>query len=271
MRGLYGVANHNPHAVATLLQSLGYKPKLLGFGETSLTGADVYLVPSVSQFLRHREALNKKRCKAVVFDSPVLLEYLKPIVMLDVGKKRASYLYSFTPLDRNHVKEVFETDEKISVSHETVEVIPTILNAVTVSALNPILNFLYSVTNSDSRFKYQAIIYEWIASEDSIKLLKQRLLKLMRKKEPTATMKTLCAYFSSTQGLNIRRAVIEILSLRQSKKPVNYKALYKKYQVEPFDVKYLIRAIRKQKNVKIGIDQTLNGIHQTRKVERATV
>ncbi len=146
MRALYGLGNHNIYQVQEVFRhnAKDIKLQVLGFDGEVKPKADVILVPTVSLFTKHRKPLNETKAVVFIFDTPVLLEYLKPIQVLDV-KKLASFRYVFTDLHKDALLATLKSEGSVKVEQSTVDVIPRLLNATFPSIMKPILNFLYSI------------------------------------------------------------------------------------------------------------------------------
>ncbi len=276
MKDILGISNNNIFGVYQTIKNCvdnlddkeqaKYRVQSLGFSEAPKSGATIILVPTVARFLKQIDALNASNAIVLVFDTPVLLEYLKPIKLLDC-KKKASYLYQFVELTTDKLMTTINTGftgKRMQVESQTIDVIPTILNSVHGSILNHILTFLYSVPNTDKRYQYQNIIYSWIQSQDDVDHLEIKLKTLMKKKSVGFTK--FIEYMKSDITANTRAAIKEIFELKAKKKPIMYKRISSVHQVNEFDLKYLLKAIRKANNfIDYGEGHPLEEMFNTRK------
>ena len=268
---LFGIATNNIFNVQRSLLLLNPKLRIQVVGFDDLPkDADVHLVPTTAKFLKVRHQLEELTSKVFVFDTPVLLEYLKPIRVLDVAKKTKTFKYGFHTLTPAILQEALdEKFKKQLVTKEAIDVIPTFLSQTQGSILSHILTFLYSVPKTDRRLKYQRMIYDWFQSEDSVVTLASKLSK-----KPNKAVTKLTNFLESSLAQNARKALQHIAQEKATKKSVPLDKVAKKFGVDLFDIKYVLKAIRKAANIQdfnegLGLTEVFH-TRQQQKVAHAT-
>lgn len=257
MYALFGVSNTSIFDFAQNLKGwveeagheiAPYRPTLLGFDQEwpeDIKG--IVLVPTVSLFLQRLPLLEEAKAVVFVFDAAIQLEYLKPIEILDLLEKRQSFVYRFKPLDGievvHKIVQARKHRESIEVEQATLDVIPRLLSETKSSLLSPILTFLYGVKDTSKRHEYQKTIYGWMKSTSAVKTLIDRL------PEGKAAVR-LKEFFESEVGVNTMKAVREMVAAKSEGKQANAEKLAKKYDLTPFDLRYLNAAMNKAENVK---------------------
>jgi hypothetical protein len=241
------------------LDAAPFRPTLLGFEEAwpeEIKG--VVVVPTVALFLQHLPQLIRSKAVVFVFDTAVLLEYVKQMPILDLLEKRQSFMYRYKPLDGHEVVRLIvaaRTERThVEVSKQDVQVIPTLLGATKSSLLTPILNFLYSTKNTNQRTDYQRAIYGWMRADRPITALTEQL------PEGKATNLLIEFLVNDEVGKNTVTAVREMVATRASGKQVNIDKLAKKYDLASFDLRYLQTTMQKSDPIptkaKAGAEET---------------
>ena len=253
MKILYGITNNNICTVAQYIEDwkktlpedrkARLVTQVLGFEDDTLKkGIKVLLVPSTSVFTKNLTLINNANAVVFVFDAAVRCEYLQPIQMLDVQSKTSSYSYTFRSIDSTYIIEKLRSGlvlpNNVHVSTNTVKVIPAMLDQVRgKSLMQPILTYLYKISDTDKRYRYQAIILKWLVSSDSLIELKKQLPD-HNQPQTLALIKCL----ETPPGIEGRQAIKEVLELRKTGKAVLYDKLAKKYpNIDTFDVRYILR------------------------------
>ena len=260
MRGLLGVCNHGLLQVQQQIKSyskskdIKLKVQTLGFGDEVRGSADVILVSTVNLFTRQYQHLQNTKAVVVVFDSPHMCSYLKPIELLDVAGQKFSYVFNFKPIEQvvfnATLARALKNKKKIKVSKEATDLIPTMLGEQLSTMLNPIQEFLYGIRDTDKRLHYQRVVYLWLVSKGDVAQLKVKLLALgsAKGKEPVALTR-LVDTLSQPNFVKAKGAFREAFDAKVGKdgkkKGVNYKKLCTKYGVDPFDLRYTLKAIRR--------------------------
>ena len=252
MRKLFGVCNSSIIHVVDLIKHFNLKtnnnikPQLLGLSDKVDKKAIVIIVQTVSLFSKNRVALNNSDSIVFVIDSPVLCEYLKPIHLLDVEPKKLSYSYKFSKI--KPAEFCFQMNEalgskNVKIKQESVDVIPTLLNSQLSSMLNPIQDYLYRVRDIDKRLVYQKLIYEWLVSDADTKKLGTLI---QEGDKPSKYLTDLLANLDTELATNTRTALKDAFHAKaKTGKGPNYKAICKKYNVAPFDIRYSMKLLRR--------------------------
>lgn len=244
MKGLFGISNTSIHHVWHLI-SVNPNIDVSVFEPGSKKPlSKIVLVPTIQTVINNIETFNKSDSIFFVFDAPVLLEYLRPIVLLDVEKKTSSFSYKFRDLTFDLISKTLSQCDKAKsfvVTKKVINVIPVLLGKQS-SFLTPIMTYLYLIPKGDGRYKYSKIIYDWLRTPNAP-------VEDLKIGANTAS-KTLFKFLKSERGITAKTAVEKIWALKKLKKPCNYKKLAKEHQVNVFDLKYLVKAIVKMDNVK---------------------
>jgi hypothetical protein len=264
MKQLFGVANNSPHYVQDCIARYGreneskLRVQILGLADKPSKKADVILVPTVSTFSKNLAALHARDAIVFLFDSPVMLGYVKPMEILDSKKGGLSYKFVFTPLTYERVKDALDVGlsatKHVKVSRSAIDVIPNMLNAQLTSILNPIQDCLYSIRDTDRRLEYQRIIYTWLVSGSSSKALEKQIAKLStdKKGRNSPDIERMLTTLKEEGFANSRAGIVEAYQHKavetpkgKKGKPLNYKKLCAKYNIDPFDIRYTLSLIRK--------------------------
>jgi len=254
MLGLFGVANHSIFEIGSRLKS-HFKDrvpiKMVGFKESELSPG-ILLIPTVDRFINVIDRLKGLRCVCIVFDTPVLLEYLKPIEILDVvPHKINSFTYRFQDIHLNEmadsIAERLDNKKHIVVLQEDLDIIPRLLGDTQSSILAPILEFLYSVPNTGERLRYQTCIYGWFYTERDSTALTNSLMKILGKGSDRipVSVKRLVTFLDSDVGVNTREILHKVAQDKEAGINTNLPVICKKYNISEFDIRYLLKAIRK--------------------------
>lgn len=276
MRGLFGICRNNIFKVLNILEKGKVENiRVLQLSDEKIRG-DVVFVPSIDIFIAKRKLLNKSKAVVIVFDAAVRCERLVPIELLDIHSRTEAFIYKFKPLTPTKlltlVKEALNADPtSIKVVTQTIDVIPRILHNEIPSLLSPVLTFLYSVANTDARAEYSEIIYSWLLSDQSTKLIKQPLIK---KGASESLVNALTKAFTKNKELaKLRDAITAVAKAREQistsgkKKAVPYKAISKKFGVSLYDMKYFLSTVKRTAKEK-RTDRTLKDIHKENVTKR---
>lgn len=260
MKALAGVCNNGILAVQQLLSEYGrerkikFKVQTLGLSDEVKKKSDFILISTTHLLVKHAHALRKSNAVVIVFDTPMILEYLRPITLLDVQDKKLSYLYTFKPLEYASFAATMDAmraqEGHVKLVREKFDVIPTMLGAQLSTILNPIQDYLYGVRDTDKRLHYQKYIYTWLVSGADTKTLQKGLMKLIGGDKVPVAMARMIEVLGQENFTKMRNAFKEAFEAKvttdgKKKKAVNANALSKKYGVDPFDIRYTLKALRK--------------------------
>lgn len=258
MKNLYSVCNHSPAQVYAMLaqkmdvQVLKFDQKL----DKPTRKRVVVLCPTVSLFMANHEILNKcPDASVLVFDAAVKCEYLKPAEMLDVERRKHSYVYRFRELNVTTIRRKLEKDAKVEIKAKNVRVIPRLLKLTQGSFVAKIFNVLYRIPNSENRSSLQLKIFTML-SQNKPKELADYLEKEFKKSELIKDFVMLLregkadTFAAALADLWASMGVKKKLRSEDAKAKVratNYKRLSKQYDVSKFDLqfaaKYLSRIL----------------------------
>lgn len=247
MKALYGLGNHSVYSVRKTLRghSKDLRVQVIHSECRVDQTADVLLVSNVSNFLRVRKELNASNAVVFVFDTPVLLEYLKPIVLLDV-KKRASFRYSYVDLRAETlIRALSEKTTKITVESFTIDLIPKLLEGTFPSIMKPVLTFLYTIPDLEKRllFRFQILTYMMnrrVGADD----LKQTLIELSRQKKSYRALDDLIDFLTTDSVKATRKVLRKVSKAKKQGKSVKIDKLCEEYKVNSFDVRYVSKAFQ---------------------------
>lgn len=249
MKGLFGIGNTNIYRVSTIFrESLpDVKLQILGFEDDVKPRAGAILVPTLKLFVKHKKALEATNASVFVFDTPVLLDYLVPIKLLD-AKKASSFKYKLYELSPSDVKEAVASKEKIKVSSKAIDVIPRLLGETLPSVMKPIQTFLYTVPNTEHRVFYTKEILHFFASKKtSVEDLRASLISLSKQKKSFSALDKILEFLSEGSSKNTKAVVVKVLKAKAKGKSVNVEKIATEYQVSSYDVKYILSALGRNK------------------------
>lgn len=287
MKALVGICNNSVLTVRDILEQYQkdrkrkMKVQVLGLEETVRKKAHVILISTLHCFIRNHKALEKSDAVVIVFDTPMLLEYVKPIAILDLLEKKLSYIYSFKPLDFDsfaaHMDAALGQKTNIKVKREQFDVIPTMLGSQLSTILNPVQNYLYGVRDTDKRLQYQKHIYTWLVSGAAVATLEKGMMRLIGGDKKPVGLTRLVETLDQEGFLKMRKAFKEAFDSKvqtgAKKKAVNTKALAKRHGVDPFDIRYAMKALRKHGTFQV-INRDVKDIYKehvaSSKARRAT-
>lgn len=256
MYNLLGVGNYSPHQVYDML-SEHHEVEVLQFDarlEKPTKKRVVLLCPTLALFNANREILNQcSKASVIVFDTPVKLEYLKPIELLDVASRKTSFIYKFKEIDPRALRRRIDKQTQVIIDERIVKVIPRLLRQSHDSFTAMILNFLSRIPNSEYKEQMKMMVYSHL-SENHIKELAEKLESLYKRNELVKVfVKQLrdgkansfaAALQEMTTGLKSRR-VLKAEDAEAKLKATNYKKLSKTHGVSKFDLTYAAKYLAK--------------------------
>lgn len=254
MYNLYAIGNHSLAEVHGMLNEK-YTLKVLQFDkklEKPTSKRVVILCPTIALFNANREILNQcKQASVIVFDTAVKCEYLKPVEMLDVEKKRSSYVYKFKPLEPLVLRKKIELQTDVEVSGKNVDLIPKLLSQTHDSFVGHIINFLYRIQDSEAREKVKLMVFVSL-SENKITELADKLEKKYKRNELVKSFikmlreGKLDGFAKSLQEMTLGikgKKALRAQDAEAKLKATNYKKLSKVHGVSKFDLQYSARYI----------------------------
>lgn len=246
MRGLFGFANTGILDVDEKLSPhfntrIYYEPS-----DLKKMDEDVILLPNSHILFRDLEAFKKLDCVVVVFDVPVRLDSIKGMVIQDVDKREKSFKYSFCnpnyPRFIKNVRACLETDKKVKVLSNPVNILPTLLKTSTNSSLDRLQSWKYAIKPVEVRDEIFKYVLKWFTTKDyTVKALNARLKKI----SPSISTDIL---FKDDMYTHLKEVIIQCLP-SDSKRPSIVK-IAEQNKVSAFDIRYILTA----SNVKILYD-----------------
>ncbi len=249
MKGLFGLGNTNILTVSTMLKENlpDAKVQILGFEDSVRPRAGVILVPTLKLFTKHKKALEAANATVFVFDTPVALEYVEPIKLLD-AKRVAAFKYKLYDAAVSDVVGATQTKEKIRATLKPVDVIHRLLGDTLPSVMKPIQTFLYTISNTEHRSAYTKQILHFFASKKtSIEDLNASLISISKHKKSFAALDKVLDFLEEPSAKSTKQVVITVLKADARSKSVNVEKLCEEYKVSSYDVKYILSALRKDK------------------------
>jgi len=259
MKALYGVTTHGMEFVAKAVsrykrslpeaKQKRLKTQLLGFDEKINPRALVVLVPTLQWFLQNLREFNKSRAVVFVFDNPVQCDMLDPINLLDVREMRHSYQYELQQLTFDDIREAIQKGlnnrHQVEVTRETVDMIPRMLYTTRVSFLSPLQTFLYRIPDTTVRAKARIWIFRWMASKRTPEELEQKLARVIGYDKTPVSVTRILEFFETDTGQKGRAALAEYVKGKKVGKAPGYALLSKTHGLDAFDIKFVVRAMRK--------------------------
>lgn len=257
MNGLFGIGNTNIFKVSTIFKENlpDVKLQILGFEDSVKPRANAILVPTMKLFTKHKKALEQTNAAVFVFDTPVLLDYLEPIKLLD-AKKAGSFKYKLYELSASDIVEAVKAKGKVKVSSKSIDVIPRLLGDTLPSVMKPIQTFLYSVPNTEHRVFYTKEILHFFASKKtSIEDLKASLISISKQKKSFSALDKVLGFLTEAGAKNTKAVVVKVLKAKAKGKSANVDKLCTEYKVSPYDVKYILSALSRNKKYFVSYDK----------------
>lgn len=259
MKLLLGVCNHNISQVSAMCRELKVPIHIVSydlepnFDPSKIAAGTMLLIPTVRLFTRLCERLNAAPHLLVsVFDAAPSVEMLEPIKLLDVEVQPVSFVYRFRRIRTHDLQYALAatTESPIVVKRRTLNLIPTMLNALPGSVLQHVLTYCYTVSNTDERTEQQSVIYKWLFQGDDVESLKQALDTRWPKRRCKARDVLADKLSKMAEPLaNLRRALSASQTIRQRKvgkagiaMAVPYNKLAIQFSVDAFDLRYLMRS-----------------------------
>lgn len=244
MKGLYGIGNTNIFNTLNMLKKIDSSLKIqtLGFEDSVKPRANVILVPTVSLFLKRKNLLEESSSSVFVFDTPVLLDYLKPIEILD-AKKSTSFKYKLYELQESQLRDALSEKRKIKIKKEDIDIIPSLLNSTIPSIMKPIQTFLYSIPNTENRLFYNKEILSFFKSKStSTKDLRKSLILLSKQKKSFKALDKLIDFLNEDSVVNTKNVILKVLKYKKNGKAPNIDKLSSDRSVSAYDVRYILKA-----------------------------
>lgn len=254
MLGIFGISNYSvPHIRGVVRKQLrcgkpdGPTLAILGKG-MPYASASVLLVVGVGCLRTYRTRLQTSKSAVLVFDSPLNLSTVRPMVFLDTAYAKISGLYIPTELDVPNVTKLLH-NSLVSTAHVDVEiqgkqdVATAMLGQQLVSVLNPIQTFLYSVRDAEKRTQYQHLVYGWLVSTRNRATLEREITRLMGQEKIPKAVASMLNALDEQEGM--RKAFQEVHRLTNERATINYKAIGTQYKVAPFDLRYTANVLKK--------------------------
>lgn len=255
MKRLLGVCHHSPYIVEELLTEwAATSPNLtwttVFLGEKPGKIRTPVVVCVTHKVLDQLIASGKAKGKSIILiDSPVFCCNYKNLVLLDALRKK-KFLFTFTTLTVDLLKQAFRGDMYPDVEKHTIDVIPTLLQDMPSSVLHHVQTFLYKIADVDKRSRYQYEIFCCIRDGKPLKSLEWTKAK---------NCATLLDWESSPEGRNS----FALLGKALNSKIRDYDKLELEFGVAKFDIRYALMAIRKSEV--LTIEKTTSELFEERK------
>jgi len=231
-----------------------------------LTG--IVLVPSFSLFVSRVKEL-KAASAVVIFDTPLLLQQAIGIDILDAkrGQFQHSWRLTYVPLDRSLLLKVVRASTKKTkyVDIKAIDLLPRVIEQVKHSSMmDKLLAALYSVTHH-KRIIFTKLVTEYLLGFTSKKYFLNQYKKIVPtrgKGKETAFL--FLDYLHKPENNRYFQAfgkVGEILQNNQKftkklegvkKKPLSYEKIARKYGVDTYELRYMLKTYRKVERTKIS-------------------
>lgn len=257
MYALFGFSDTSIHDVSEALRTSkltkGYDIALI---DEDYDEADILLVPNVSRLISTLPLLDDFDGVVLVFDSPVRLDGIQGMDILDITEKKNSFTYTFKRLDfpdmLTKVSDAFDDPKHMDFSIRTANVLPVLLNTTSASILQKISTFFYSIKEQQHRDQVKDIFIDWFFSPEKITVdrLRTRWLKIMPDTKVASIDRLL-------DGLPLDRLKTVVLRVHRAKKggkggisSAKLDAELEGTGVSAFDVRYILSAKAKaDKNI----------------------
>lgn len=238
IRGIYGVSNHSPYLLGSILKQQGHKVSLL---HSRYSGkppkSPILLASSVRILHSYWETLIPNHL-VFVFDNPASLAELGSPTPLDYDLAKTfccrMSTFSHTELQEKLTHCVASPEQK-ALSYQEIDLLPQMLSEVIPSILTPLQNFLYSIQDVEVRLEKARSFYSWFASNQELDTLEA---SLALSPKPKKSLIRLLEFVGSSDGARIREAVHQRLYAK-----VSIQKLQKQYGLDKFDLVFMVKKI----------------------------
>ncbi len=255
MKGLFGVANTTIFRVSTIFkeQLMDVRVQILGFEDNVRPRAGAVLVPTTKLFLKHRKSLERTNASVFVFDTPILLDYLSPIKLLD-SKKAGSLRYKMYDLDPADVATAIASKNTSTITCGNNDVISTLLGATLPSVMKPIQTFLYSIQDTEHRNYCSAEILHYLASSKTkLSDLGTSLILASKQKKTSPALERLMTFLEEDTTKQTKKVVTHILRTQAAGDTSDVDTLCCEARISAYDVNYILHALGKHKRYYVRI------------------
>lgn len=265
MKAIYGISRASAHQLKEFVGEFKdtFPPEkakkltcqFLGWG-IEPQNKKIIFVPSITNLMNNREALEEIDAVVFVFDNPIVLTQANiPILdAINSGNYRWTYhnltYDAFVAKLREGLnsKEGGKTVEKL-----TLDIVPRLLEQRQGVISHTLINLTYECRVPEKRRDITRAYARWLFSSDPIESLINELLDIGVDRQ---SIKRVEAVFESEKGIEARKVCAEITRMRtkaQRKKAtgkpstvsINYEKLCAGTSVEVFDLKYITQAVAK--------------------------
>lgn len=203
----------------------------------------VLLVPTVETLVRNAQVLNQcPRVIAIVFDAPVLCKEVGA-PLLDVEVQTLDYAFRFRKLEPrdvvHHVKRALAATQPVKIEKKKVDTGTRLLKRTHGSIIGKYMTFLYKVPDTDKRQELQKQVFAawWDNKVDE-------LLTFLAKRYPkNAAATEFVQQLKEPEAQRFTQAVAELKKAKLASKPLAYDKVAKKFQISPFDLRYLLKTV----------------------------
>lgn len=245
MIALYGFVRLPPVAVVDAM-TLGLRKRekrLIALNEHSVIpqDGDVFLFTSTAAFLRHVRAFRTRRIIALVFDCEERLAELPAVPILDAA---------LTTTLKSIARTVYaaledESLPHIAVQHKRIDVItPVLVEKKSTGFIHLYNTTLYSISNKQVREQVRQLVFSRMAGKLTATVLQEKAAVLSPKRgKGKDAVQSLIDIVNGELGEKLRLALRDV----SAKKPVTVEQAAKTHGVVPYDLRYFMASIAKQK------------------------
>ena len=238
IRGIYGVSNHSPYLLGSILKQQGHKVSLLHSRYSGKPPKSPILLASSVRILHSYWETLMPNHLVFVFDNPASLAELGSPIPLDYDLSKTfccrMSTFSHTELQEKLAQCIASPEQK-DLSYQEIDLLPQMLSEVIPSILTPLQNFLYSIQDVEIRLEKSRAFYSWFASNQELDTLES---SLALSSKPKKSLIRLLEFVGSSDGARIREAVHQRL---YSKVAIN--KLQKQYGLDKFDLVFMVKKI----------------------------
>lgn len=177
MKALYGFANTSAHELAIFLRRKGLSVAVYDLTDDPLE-KDVVFFTNVHRAMTVSSDLQKYQGVVIVTDSPVRLDGLVGLKMMDVAEARTSFTYTFIRPDleafAETIEKALEDEDGAVVPHlREAALLPVLLRSTSASMMQGVQTFIYTLPH-ENRDEVKTAFFQWFLAPDSVTLDKLR-------------------------------------------------------------------------------------------------
>lgn len=249
MRELLVSSNHGPDGLFSLLENSEHSPHF-GFGDDYIDDgkSEVVVLPDFRSMRRKFKSINGANQVIITIANPCQCSKVRPFRIIDAHMDKIGLQYfpeSLSQADFDGILSESLSSQNSELEFAKIDPAMTLLSNQ-ISIPSEILNYLYTMNDSERKAYAQNRLYNWLASNEGVETLKDDLQS--GKRNPSKIPKKLqrlLDILGSEQGEMCRDAVREAISRIDQGKRVNTDKIANMHGMNPHDLRYILQSLGK--------------------------